>query len=374
MIRITMFKKAILFFVFLAAIPFLVSAQEFDSTYSSGTVIEILETTYPIVFGTEIEFQKLQVQFPDGSIADNIFNDYTPVKAGDKVYVTQGYDPDTETEGYFVREIDRTKSLFILFAIFVIAYLLVAGKRGFRSLIALAISIAAVWFILIPLIVSGYDPIIAGLCISLVILGFAIFITHGVNVVSISSYIGSFIAILITVGFATFAVSLSRISGLVGDESSTISVLYGSAIDLQGLLLAAMIVGILGVLDDVAIMQAAMVREFMYEKKYTLKQIFLKAMRVGQEHAAALVNTLVLAYTAVALPLFLIILAPANQYTGEILPLSLQLSNELFVTEFIRSIVGSLGLVITIPIVTTIAIVLFNKYPPQEPGHVHHHH
>lgn len=225
------------------------------------------------------------------------------------------------------------------------------------------------------MIVAGYSPVYAGLGISLIILAIAIFVTHGMTIVSLSSYLGSFIAILITVGFATFAVSIARISGLVGDESSALSIFYGSVIDLRGLLLAAMIIGILGVLDDVAVMQAAMVREFMYEKKYTVKQIFFKAMRVGQEHAAALVNTLVLAYTAVALPLFLIVLAPVNQNIEEGLPLSLQLSNELFVIEFIRAIVGSLGLVITIPLVTSIAILLFKKYPPREPRlpHSHHH-
>jgi uncharacterized membrane protein len=160
---------------------------------------------------------------------------------------------------------------------------------------------------------------------------------------------------------------------MVGDESSTISVLYGSSIDIQGLLLAAMIIGILGVLDDVAIMQAAMVREFVYQKTMTSKQIFLTAMKVGQEHAASLVNTLVFAYIAVALPLFLIVLAPSvSQFQDEI-PLVAQLSNELFVIEFVRSIVGSFGLVITIPIVTVLALLLFKRFPPKTAGNPHGH-
>ena len=368
-------KRLLFFLIFLAITPVLSFAQEGESTYTRAKVLQVIETTYPIVFGNEIEFQRLEVQLPNGKKSQDIFNDYTPVKAGDIVYITEGYDPDTQTEGFFVREIDRTKSMIILFVIFALVYVLIAGKRGLRSLLALALSVAVVWFVLIPLVVAGHSPLLVGLLISLIILGVAIFITHGFTVVSLSSYIGSFISICITVLFASFAVSLARVSGLVGDESSTISVLYGSAIDLQGLLLAGMIIGILGVLDDVAVMQAAMVREFMYEKKYSYKELFIKAMRVGQEHAAALVNTLVLAYTAVALPLFLIILAPANQYTQEVLPFSLQISNELFVIEFIRSVVGSLGLVLTIPIVTGIAILLFKKYPPTEPGtHAHHHH
>ena len=369
--------KRLLFFILLVSlIPVFSFAQEQESTYVRGEVLDILETTYPIVFGSEIEFQRLQVKLSDNTISDSVFNDYTPVQPGDTIYITQGYDPDTETEGYFVREIDRTNSIAWLFIVFVLVYVAIAGVKGVRSLIALGVSIAAVWFVLIPLLVAGHDPLLVGFGLSTLILGFAIFITHGYNVVSISSYVGSLISILITIGFATWALSIARVSGLVGDESSTISVLYGSAINLEGLLLAAMIIGILGVLDDVAIMQAALVREFMYEKTHTLQTIFIKSMRVGREHGAALVNTLVLAYVAVALPLFVIVLAPANQFTGESLPLSMQLSNELFVTEFIRSIVGSFGLVITIPIVTFLAIMLFKRYPPTEPGsiHAHHHH
>ncbi len=368
--------KRLLFLIsFILLLPALSFAQESESIYTQAKVLEVLDTTYPIVFGTEIEFQTLRVELNDGTISDSVFNDYTPVRAGDVIYLTEGYDPDTDTEGFFVREVDRTKSMILLFVIFTVVYIAIAGKRGFRSLLALGVSVATVWFVLIPLVVAGHSPLLVGLLISLIILGLAIFITHGLSVVSLASYLGSFISIAVTVLFASFAVSLARISGLVGDESSTISVLYGSTIDLQGLLLAGMIIGILGVLDDVAVMQAAMVREFMYEKKYSYTQLFIKAMRVGQEHAAALVNTLVLAYTAVALPLFLIILAPANQYTQEVLPFSLQISNELFVTEFIRSIVGSLGLVLTIPLVTGIAILLFKKYPPTEPRtHTHHHH
>ena len=366
------------FLILAALIPSLVFAQAPGDEMRPGEVTRIVETTYPIVFGTEIEFQQLEVRFEDGSLSQEVFNDYTPVEVGDTVFVTPGFDPETLNEGYFVREIDRVNSLVLIFLFFAVVYIAITGMRGVRSLIALSISIAAVWFILLPLIIAGYDPLLVGVLISAIILGVALFVTHGFTIVSLSSYLGSLISIVITIGFASTAVSLARISGLVGDESSTISVLYGSTIDIQGLLLAAMIIGILGVLDDVAIVQAAMVREFMYEKTLGMKEIFLKSLKVGQEHAASLVNTLVFAYVAVALPLFLIVLAPSvGQFQQEV-PLVAQLSNELFVIEFIRSVVGSFGLVITIPLVTGLALLLFKKYPPKSPGarHVcaHHHH
>ncbi len=343
--------------------------------YQKVIVEEVIQTTYPIVFGSEIEFQQLSVTLDDGTKSINVYNDYTPVKVGDIIYIAPGYNPDADKEGYFVHEIDRVNSIFWIALVFIIAYLLIAGLRGARSLIALAFAIASVWFILIPALVSGYDPLLVGVGISTLILGVAIFVTHGLSVVSVASYAGSMLAIGVTIVFANIAVHAARISGLVGDENSTISALYGSSVDLQGLLLAGMIIGILGVLDDVAVMQAAMVREFMREKNKSIRDIFTTSMRVGQEHAAALVNTLVLAYTAVSLPLFLIILAPSNQSYGiDQIPLGMQLSNELFTVELIRSIVGSFGLVITIPIVTALAIALFTKFPPHGPATHHHHH
>ncbi len=370
-------RQLLFFILLLCASPFLVSAQQDEITYTKGTVIEITETTYPIVFGNEIEFQKLRVQTEDGELLDSVFNDYTPVSVGTTVYLSEGYNPDTGQEGFFVREINRIWSLVGLFVFFCLVYVGITGIKGLRSLLALALSIAAVWFVLVPMMAAGYNPLLIGVGISIVILGIAIFVTHGVSIVSFASYIGSLIAIALTILFANIAVKVAHISGLAGDESSTLSVLYGSILDLQGVLLAAMIIGILGVLDDIAVMQAAMVREFMYEKTGSIKEVFWKAMRVGQEHAAALVNTLVLAYVAVALPLFLIVLAPVNQAGSIPLPFGMQVSNELFVVELVRSIVGSFGLVITIPIVTAIAVYLFSKFPPSDSNHGHshgHHH
>lgn len=373
--KTTMIFKKLLVIALLAflCVPLLSFAQSEQDAFREAEVVQIVETTYPIVFGSEIEFQQLEVKFLDGSLSREIYNDYTPVQPGDTVFVTPGYNPDTETEGFFVREIDRINGIWILGLFFVVVYVVITGVRGIRSLLALALSVGAVWFVLFPLIIAGYNPLLVGVLVSAVILGVALFVTHGFTIVSLASYIGSLISILFTIGFATAAVHLTRISGLVGDESSTISVLYGSAIDIQGLLLAAMIIGILGVLDDVAIMQAAMVREFVYQKSMSTKEIFKTTMKVGQEHAASLVNTLVFAYVAVALPLFLIVLAPSvGQFQNEI-PLTAQLSNELFVIEFVRSIVGSFGLVITIPIVTILALLLFKKFPPTSAGHGHHH-
>ncbi|MFW0871284.1 MAG: YibE/F family protein [Patescibacteria group bacterium] len=348
--------------------------------YLYGQVSSIIDTEYSIFQGREVEIQILEIKLPDGSFKRDVYNDYTPLEIGDKVYFSPAYNPETNTYDYFIKEVDRLGTMWFVFIIFVILYLGVAGKKGLRSLIALVVSIASVYFILLPALQAGYDPLYVGVGISALILGFAIFITHGLSIISLVSYIGSILAIMITLGFALISFTVGDISGTGSEYASTLGLLYGPTLDIKRLVLAGIIIGILGVLDDVAVMQAALVREFAIDmRESSAWQLFSRAMKVGREHAAALVNTLVLAYTAVALPIFLIVFAPLRQSTQGIqeVPLAMHLSNELFVIEFLRSIIGSFGLVLTVPIVTVLAVIFYRKYPPQgdtSAPHSHTHH
>ena len=343
-----------------------------------GRVIGIASTTYPVYQGREVEFQRLIVELSDGSIRNDVYNDYTPVTIGSRVYLALSYDPATQTEGLFVEQIDRLWSLVGIMGVFIVAYLVIGGRKGARSLIALVVAILSVYAVLLPALQAGYDPLWVGVGIAAFILGVAMFITHGFTIVSVVSYVGSMLAILITVLFAWYAMEGAHISGLVGNDASTLNLLYGPTLDTWKLLLAGMIIGVLGVMDDVAVMQAAMVREFFATSAESGPwAIAMRALRVGREHAAALVNTLVLAYTAVALPLLLIVFSPTTQ-AGYHVPWRMHLSNELFAVELIRSIVGSFGLVLTVPIVTFLAVWFFNRYRPTttdtEVACMHHHH
>ncbi len=369
--------------VFLASACFVCAQEEplfidEDNWLQEGRVVAIASTSYPIRLGREIEFQDLVVELADGSLRDDVYNDYTPVAVGDYVYLTHSYDPSTDTEGLFVEQIDRVWPLGVIVGVFLFVYLVVGGRKGARSLIALVVAILSVYFVLLPALQAGYDPLWVGVAIAAFILGIAMFITHGCTIVSLVSYTGSMIAIVITVFFAWYAMKGADISGLVGNDASTLNLVYGPVLDTWKLLLAGMIIGILGVMDDVAVMQAAMVREFFRTSPESgVWPIFMRAMKVGREHAAALVNTLVLAYTAVALPLLLIVFSPTAQEGYEV-PWRMHLSNELFVVELIRSIVGSFGLVLTVPIVTFLAVWFFNKHRPQGEKHevacMHHQH
>jgi uncharacterized membrane protein len=165
------------------------------------------------------------------------------------------------------------------------------------------------------------------------------------------------------------AVKITNLSGFVGDESTYLNMNTGGALNFSGLLLAGIIVGVLGVLDDIAITQASVVTElFNTDKNLTRRQVYVKAIRVGKEHVSALVNTLILAYVGTSLPLLLLI----KTYDYDIQTV---LNMEGISTEIIRAIVGSIGLIMTVPIVTLLAVFYLKNYKHKndKTGHIHSH-
>lgn len=363
--------------IFLVSFESVFAHQLTGGPYQKAKVTDITAQTTGPAPDSEILTQQLEILLPDGSTTSNVYNGYVPVKPGQTVYVGEGLSLPDDPVGYYVQEVDRMASALAVFVLFLFFYVLMTGLKGLRSLLGLAMAIVIVAFVLIPALIAGYDPLPISLLISSAVLACAIFVTHGFSVIALASFAGSMLAIGCTVVFGHVAVWLTDLSSSVGHEANALAAAYAGGIDLQGLFLAAMIIGILGVLDDVAVMQAAMVREFMHEKKYTAREVFTKAMIVGREHAAALVNTLVLAYVAVSLPLLMSVFAPG----GVGIPFTMRLSSELFVAEFVRSITGSFGLVMTIPLVTLIALFLYRRYPnalEQErhtaSAHAGHHH
>jgi uncharacterized membrane protein len=227
-----------------------------------------------------------------------------------------------------------------------------------------------VFGVLLPGILAGYNPLLLASVVAGLVLFAAIFFTHGFNRESLVAYAGTMIAVGVTMLVALWAVALTSLSGFGADGSTTLNIATGGQIDFTLLLLAAIIVGVLGVLDDIAITQAAVVTElFTSNKVITRREVYGRALRVGREHVGALVNTLVLAYTGAALPLLLFYFHSASS-------LSLALNSELFATEIVRMIVGSIGLICTVPIVTVLAVYVLKDYIPKHGsrhGHSHAH-
>jgi len=221
-------------------------------------------------------------------------------------------------------------------------------------------------FILLPGILNGWNPLVASFLVAGGILFAAIFFTHGFNRESVVAYAGTMIAVLLAGLFAIFAVHITDLSGFASDETIYLNFNTGGTLNFTALLLGAFIIGFLGVLDDIAVTQSAVVSElFNSNPEMKKREVYKRAMRVGREHVGALVNTLVLAYTGASLPLLLYFnLGPSSFATS--------INLEIFATEIVRMIVGSVGLVLTVPIVTFLAVTYLRGHKSQQ-GHLHRH-
>ncbi len=242
--------------------------------------------------------------------------------------------------------------LLILLIAFIVSMLIMGRWKGLGSLVSLGVSMVMIIGYVIPHILAGEDPVKVSLIGSVILLAATLYLTYGWNLKTHASVVSIMVSLLITGALSLFFVYLTRLTGY-GDENATYLMQFSSVpIDPRGLLLGGMIIGSLGVLDDLVTSQSAAVVEI-HDANPSLgfRRTFQKAMRIGQDHVAATVNTLVLAYTGAALPLLLIFTLGNGSY-------SYFINSEFLAEEIVRTLVGSLGLIAAVPISTFLATVI----------------
>ena len=280
---------------------------------------------------------------------------------GDEVIVNASLEPDNVFIS--VADLYRVPVLGLLLAVFAVAVTVVGGWRGVRSLVALALTLAVVVKIVVPLILAGWDPAAVAILAATGVTVATFLLTEGAKPQTIAAALGTFGALALTALLAVGFDTLARFTELRGSEDATYLQAIGiTEIDLGGLILAAIIFGALGILDDVTVTQAAIVTE-LHEANPSLRGLALarRAMNVGQSHIAATVNTLVLAYVGASLPL-LVLFAAGRQD-----PL-LTASTEAVAVEVVRAIVGSIGIVAAVPLTTAIGVALIDRRLPFVPA------
>lgn len=345
--------------------------NDLQGTYRAR-VVEVVHSETRNIPGTDTEhiYQELTAELREGPHKGEMItveNDFLELNAGDRFFVDHLVRIDGR-ELYVVRTIDRLNSLLLLTLIFIAVVVLLGGWQGVRSLVALAGSIFVILYVLIPGLLKGYDPLLISFLVAAGILFAAIFLTHGFNRESTVAFSGTMIAVILTGLFALLAVHMTDLTGFATEEAVYLNLNTGGTLNFTGLLLGAIIIGALGVLDDIAVTQAAVVTElYSANRSMSPKEVFSRALRVGREHVGALVNTLVLAYTGAALPLLLLFNLSSSDF-------SQILNMEIFATEIVRTFVGSIGLIMTVPIVTLLAVYFLKDYVPKHEGHAHVHH
>ena len=347
----------------LVLIPYLfvpVTAQEIHRDVREvvkAQVIKVISETEQFHPGLDVtnQLQVIEVEIlegpEDGKIVE-VENDYFQLEAGDVFFMNHIVDINGY-EFYTVSEPDRSFILTVFVALFVGVVLAFGRWQGLRALAALAASFFVIFYILIPQLRAGLSPVFLSMGVAIAILAIAMVITHGFNKKTISAFLGTMVAILLTGVLGWIGVKSAQLSGFVSDDVVYLNLGTGGTLDLGGLLLGAIIIGALGLLDDVAITQASAVKEF-FEVNVSPKEAYRKAMNIGREHVGALVNTLALAYAGVALPLLLL-------FSTSEAPLVLIINREVFASEIIRTVVGSIGIVLAVPITTLISVLILSR-------------
>ncbi len=324
-------------------------------------VVEVLGQTRGNIPGTDVSelAQTITIKILEGENSGQIVtfeNDYILLEKGDKFFLFHSIDSMDGREFYSVRDVDRMPVVVFFLILFIVVVVFFSGRQGVRSLIGLAGSFFVILYFLIPGLLKGYPPVFTSILVATIILFFAIYFTHGFNRVSIVAFSGTVLAVILTGILAYVGVALARLTGFSSEEAFYLNLNTKGTLDFTGLLLGGIMIGVLGVLDDIAVTQAAVVRELYHSASHlTPREVYKKALGVGREHVGALVNTLALAYTGASLPL-LLFFSTADSSVSNII------NQEIFATEIIRTVVGSIGLILTVPITTLLAVYFLKGY------------
>lgn len=235
----------------------------------------------------------------------------------------------------------------------------------------MALSIIVILNFIIPQILNGANPLVISIVGGIGILSVTLFLAHGVNKPTFIAWFSTLISLIFVGILATIAVELARLTGTGSEDANSLRIGITEHINLQGLFLGGIIIGALGVLDDITTSQTAVVFELKHANpKLTAVQLVNKARRVGTEHIASLVNTLVMAYAGVAMPILIILVINPQEWPGWAI-----FNSQIIAEEIVRTISGSIGLILAVPITTFIAAwYVHQKDLSQLPrSHSHHH-
>lgn len=360
------------------------------STYGADTVraevTQIIEEG-EIQLGEHIQtYQIARVNILEGEYAGipmeidygrrQIRSDDYLLNVGDTIIVSISITPDNVVNAYFV-DFTRTAPILWLAIVFALAIVLISQWKGIRSLLSMAFSLYIIIGYIIPQILSGRDPLQVSVVGSIILLTVTLYLTYGWNLKTHSSVISMVFVLLLTGALAGVAITFTKLSG-VGDENVLFLMQNSQTqINIRGLFLGGLIIGALGVLDDLVTTQASAVFELRHANpNFDFRGLFNAAMRIGQDHVAATVNTLVLAYAGASLPMLLLFSLGQGDY-GYLVNFS------LIAEEVVRTLVGSLGLIAAVPATTIIAIFFAQRAKnlekwerllgPEGSGHSHHH-
>lgn len=342
-------------------------------TLAKARVVAVAEEGNRTVPGTALtsDVQTLTVEILEGPQKGEtvtFVNDFTQLETGEVFYLRHLESPSEGTDFYSVADPYRLPVIIGLALVFLVLLFLFGGIQGIRGLLALIGSVLLIFYLLLPGIIAGYPPVLVAVGVSSLIIVAGSYITHGINRTTTSAVLGMLITVAMTGIAAWYVVDAATLSGFTGEESGYLHFQYGGSLDLVGILMSGILIGLLGVLYDVAIGQAVAVEELKGAGEHlSRRRIYERAIRIGREHIGALVNTLAIAYVGAALPLLLLL-------ENATAPLSYIVNGEVISTEIIRILIGASGIILAVPITTVIAVFFVQATAAIKSSDVRHTH
>jgi uncharacterized membrane protein len=330
-----------------------------QDTFLRGTVESIVASDTRVEFGQTLIRQLLILRIPELDTSIEVPYETSEayvgrqLRTGNKVIV--GKSNIAGEESYYISDVYRLNSLIWVGILFLVITITLIGKRGWFAIGGLVVSYLIIVYYLIPQVLGGSPPFMTAFIAALLISSVSLFLAHGLYLRTTIAFLSTMITIGIALVLSYIVVVSTRLSGLGTEEAFYLQYIGDAQIDIRGLLLGGILIGTLGVLDDITTAQAAAVEEI-HRANHTLgfSELYRRGISVGKEHIISLVNTLVLAYTGAALPLILL-------FTVYPQPIWVTLNNEIVVEEIVRMLIGSIALVLSVPFTTMLAAYFFSE-------------
>lgn len=354
-----------------STVPSIASAQALEDiegvtiqsdTFYRGKVVEILQEEYKENGGEPFVVQTIRVHLQSGEERGNDItlmyeaNEKLPgqhvLSVGDRLIIGKSTVPDTM---YYVNDVYRLPVLWVLVGLFFFMTVALARWQGFTAFLGLVVSYLIIVYGIIPPILDGRNPLAVSLLGTIAIACTSLYIAHGFRARTSVAFVGIIITILFALGMGYVAIRATSLFGLGSEDAFFLQFIPNVTINLRWLLLGGLIIGTLGILEDVTTAQAAAVEEIhLANTSLSFMDLYQRGLSVGREHIISLVNTLVLAYTGAALPLLLL-------FTVYERPVWVTANSEMIAEEVVRMLVGSMTLMVAVPVTTLLAAYYFGR-------------
>lgn len=321
-------------------------------------VLKVIESKTEKLYGTTQTIQTLRMKALTGSKKGSTFtltnggaasSSISFFKEHDRLIIASITQPNGQ-QTYFVVDYVRRSSLAFLGGLFVIVVLGVTGKKGVAALIAMTYSFIIIFQFVLPYISKGAPPILIAIVGGMLIIPVTFYVSHGFNTKTHVAILGTLVSLVITGLLAEWAIESTHLTGFASEDAQFVQLMSNGTIHIKGLLLAGILVGLFGILDDVTVSQASIVQQ-LKEASPSISgpELYKRAMAVGKDHIGSLINTLILVYAGAALPFMLLL---TSSSTGS---LATSINYEIIAEEIVRTLAASIGLILAVPITTLIA-------------------